>query len=131
MIGMRKEITLSAALAKLMPTARWSVRDNDYDKIEWYSDDIEKPSLEELLQTMEQLREEEPYTVLREVRDWYLRESDWTQGADIRALRGPEWCTAWDNYRQKLRDMTTDFTPYFEGDSPEIFGVTLPEKPSA
>ena len=129
MIGMRKQINLSAALVALVPKAMWSIRDNDYEKLEWYSEDFEKPSLEELEAKVEELRIDEPYAVLREVRDWYLRESDWTQSADIRAIRGVDWCTAWDNYRQELRDLTTTCTPYFEDDSPNIMGVTFPEKP--
>jgi hypothetical protein len=44
--------------------------------------------------------------VVRDVRNYLLQQSDWTQGADIRALRGPEWCAAWDQYRQALRNIT-------------------------
>jgi hypothetical protein len=131
MIGMRKEINISSALAILAPKAMWSIRDNDYEKLEWHSEDFEKPSLEELEAKVEELLLDEPYAVLREVRDWYLRESDWSQSADIRAIRGTEWCDAWDTYRQELRDLTTTSTPYFEGDSPNIMGVDFPEKPTA
>ena len=131
MIGMRRDINLSSALAILAPKAMWSIRDNDYEKIEWYSEDFEKPTKEALEAKVQELLLDEPYAVLREVRDWYLKESDWTQSADVRAIRGPEWCAAWDSYRQELRDLTTTFTPYFEGDSPNIMGVTFPEKPTA
>lgn len=131
MIGMRKQIDFSAALVALTPKAMWSIRDNDYEKIEWFSEDLEKPSKAALEAKVQELLLNEPYAVLREVRDWYLKESDWTQSADIRAIRGAEWCAAWDSYRQELRDLTTTFTPYFEGDSPNIMGVTFPEKPSA
>jgi hypothetical protein len=129
MIGMRKQIDFTAALMVLAPKAMWSIRDDDYEKLEWYSEDFEKPSKGALEAKVEELRIDEPYAVLREVRDWYLRESDWTQSADIRAIRGAEWCAAWDAYRQELRDLTTTCTPYFEGDSPNILGVTFPEKP--
>tara|TARA_B110000503_G_scaffold143761_1_gene248168 strand:- start:4134 stop:4529 length:396 start_codon:yes stop_codon:yes gene_type:complete len=131
MIGMRKQIDFSAALVALTPKAMWSIRDNDYEKIEWFSEDLEKPSKAALEAKVQELLLNEPYAVLREIRDWYLKESDWTQSADIRAIRGAEWCAAWDSYRQELRDLTTTFTPYFEGDSPNIMGVTFPEKPSA
>ena len=113
------------------PNAKWAIRDNDYEKLEWYSDDIAKPSKEVLEAAVEQLRIDEPYIVLREIRDWYLKESDWTQGADIRSIRGADWCSAWDSYRQELRDMTETCTPYFEGDSPSVMGVNFPEKPTA
>ena len=128
---MRKEINLSAALVILAPKAMWSIRDNDYEKLEWYSEDFEKPSKEELEAKVQELLIDEPYIVLREIRDWYLRESDWTQSADIRAIRGADWCTAWDSYRQELRDLTSTCTPYFEGDSPNVMGVIFPEKPPA
>lgn len=131
MIGMRKQINLTAALVVLVPKAMWSIKDDDYEQLEWHSEDFEKPSLEALEAKVEELRIDEPYAVLREVRDWYLRESDWTQSADVRAIRGAEWCAAWDAYRQELRDLTTTSTPYFEGDSPNILGVTFPEKPTA
>jgi hypothetical protein len=131
MIGMRRDINLSAAMVALAPKAMWSMRDNDYEKLEWFSEYIEKPSKEALEAKVQELLLDEPYAVLREVRDWYLKESDWTQSADIRTIRGAEWCAAWDTYRQELRDLTTTFTPYFEGDSPNIMGVTFPEKPAS
>jgi hypothetical protein len=131
MIGMRRDINVNAALSKLAPNAQWAVRDEDYDQIEWYSEEVEQPSREQVEQMIAQLREEEPMNALREIRDWYLKESDWTQGADIRAIRGPEWCQAWDTYRQELRDLTKTQTPYFEDDSPIIMGITFPEKPQA
>ena len=131
MIGMRKHIDISSALVALAPKAMWSIKDNDYDKLEWFNEDIEKPSKEALEAKVQELLLNEPYAVLREVRDWYLKESDWTQSADIRSIRGAEWCAAWDSYRQELRDLTTTFTPYFEGDSPNIMGVTFPEKPAS
>jgi hypothetical protein len=131
MIGMRKDINVSAALAKLVPDAQWAVRDEDYDQIEWYSENIEQPSRKEVEEMISQLRADEPMNALREIRDWYLKESDWTQGADIRAIRGKEWCQEWDDYRQELRDLTKTQTPYFEGDSPIIMGIIFPEKPKA
>jgi hypothetical protein len=131
MIGMRKEIGVAAALVKLVPHSQWAVRDDDYDKIEWYSEDTEQPSREEVERVIEELRIEEPYTVLREIRDFYLKESDWTQGADIRAIRGPEWCAAWDEYRQQLRDLPRTQTPYFEDNSPTVSGVVFPTKPAS
>ena len=131
MIGMRKEINLTSALVALVPNAMWSIRDNDYEKLEWHGDSSGKPTREVLEAKVQELLLDEPYAVLREVRDWYLRESDWTQSADIRAIRGPVWCAAWDSYRQELRDLTTTCTPYFEGDSLGVMGVTFPKKPKA
>ena len=48
MIGMRKQINLTAALVVLVPKAMWSIKDDDYEQLEWHSEDFEKPSLEAL-----------------------------------------------------------------------------------
>jgi hypothetical protein len=34
----------SLALAHLLPNAQWAMDDNDYDSIQWFSDDIAKPT---------------------------------------------------------------------------------------
>lgn len=128
---MRKFIGVAEALQALAGDAQWVVRDNDYDQIEWHSDNIEQPSREVIEAKVAELQAAAPMNAVREIRDWYLQACDWTQGADIRAIRGPEWCAAWDNYRQQLRDITSSgIEPYF-GDMDEILGVTFPEKPSA
>lgn len=127
---MKKDTGITAALSELAPEARWVVRDNDYNQIEWYSDDIEKPSFEAVQAKMEELEARAPMDSVRDIRNWYLRESDWTQGADIRALRGEEWCAAWDSYRQTLRDITeSGIEPWFS-ELGVLEGVTLPEKPA-
>jgi hypothetical protein len=42
---------------------------------------------------------------IRTKRDQLLRESDWTQMADVQQLRSQEWKDIWANYRQELRDV--------------------------
>jgi len=42
---------------------------------------------------------------IRNKRDQLLRESDWTQMADVQQLRSQEWKDNWANYRQELRDV--------------------------
>jgi len=42
---------------------------------------------------------------IREQRNNILRDCDWTQLADIREVNTPEWCKAWVDYRQRLRDL--------------------------
>lgn len=130
MIGMRRQNDISDALIALAPGASWTIRDNDYEKIEWYSENIQKPTKEEIDNKIVELIAEEPYTVLREIRDWYLQQCDWTQAQDVRALKGQEWCQAWDTYRQELRDLPNNVSnPYFDENN-NIVGVTFPEKPS-
>ena len=127
---MKKHIGVAEAIAALEPNSKWVVRNDSYDEIEWHSEDIEQPSKEDVEAKIAEMQLEAPMNAVREIRDWYLQACDWTQAQDIRGIRGVEWCAAWDEYRQKLRDITTsDIEPYF-GDMEEILGVTFPEKPS-
>jgi hypothetical protein len=128
MIGMKKYSGLSSALSAAYPSAQWSMRDEDYDQLEWYSTDIEKPTREELEAKLQELLDGEPLDCLRDVRNWMLQQTDWTQSQDIRAIRGAEWCTAWDEYRQALRDMTNNASPYFD-DFNQIVGIEWPTRP--
>jgi hypothetical protein len=130
MLGMRKNIGVSDALSQLRPGSQWSVRDEDYDQIDWLSEDIEKPTREEVEQKIKELKDNEGMTAVREIRDWYLQQSDWTQGQDIRLIRGEHWCQSWDEYRQKLRDITSSrINPYFD-EYDILHGVVWPEKPN-
>lgn len=131
MIGMKRDTTIAAALQELAGTAQWVVRDNDYNQIEWHSEDIPQPTLEEVEAKMAELEASAPMDAVRDIRNWYLKESDWTQSADIRSIRGEEWCLAWDTYRQQLRDITeTGINPMFN-DLGVLEGVNFPEKPAA
>lgn len=56
----------------------------------------------------------------RELRNNLLRESDWTEFPSVRVTRSEEWASAWDKYRQELRDMTNVEHPTM---------VQFPEKP--
>lgn len=128
---MKRDTTIAAALQELAPNAQWVVRDNSYDQIEWHSEDIPQPTLEEVEAKMAELEASAPMDAVRDIRNWYLKESDWTQSADIRAIRGEEWCAAWDLYRQQLRDITeSGLTPSFN-DMGVLEGVTFPEKPAS
>lgn len=132
MIGMRRHIGIAEALISLRPNAEFAVRDDSYDNIEWHSTNQTMPSKEEIEIEIENLKQQEPMRVLREIRDWYLKNTDWTQGVDIRALRGQEWCNSWDFYRQQLRDITINQTPYFENDFVmHLSGIVWPEQPNS
>jgi hypothetical protein len=130
MIGMRKMIGIPEALNILAPGANWVVRDNSYEGIDWQSEDIGLPSQEAVEEKIAYLESIEAITVIREIRDWYLQQCDWTQAQDVRSIKGEEWCRQWDEYRQTLRDLpgnTVD--PYFD-EFDRIQNVTFPEKPS-
>jgi hypothetical protein len=129
MIGMKRVYTLAEAIGALRPGSRWAIRDNDYSKLEWFSNDS-PPPLEELEVKIIELEADEPNRVIREIRDWYLKDCDWTQVQDLRALRGSEWCAAWDNYRQQLRDLpSSGITPYFD-EMNMIQGIVWPSRPN-
>jgi hypothetical protein len=130
MIGMRKNIGVTEALLKLRPQAQFAVRDDDYDKIEWHSDDVEQPTREEVEAAIEELKQDEPMENLRQIRDWLLRESDWTQGYDIRQVRGEDWCAEWDAYRQQLRDITEAGFDLSFNEMDVLIGFELPVPPS-
>jgi hypothetical protein len=129
MIGMKRNWSIAEALGQMRPSAQWVLRGDSYEGLEWFSTDSEPPALDEIEAKRAELIAAEPMRNLREIRDWYLAQSDWTQGADIRALRGPEWCAEWDAYRQALRDMPATNEPYFD-ERDMIQGFTVPTKPS-
>lgn len=132
MIGMRRKGGVTDALVRLRPGAQFIVRNDSYDEVEWHSQDMTIPTREDVESMVAQIDAEEPMRCLREIRDWYLTRSDWTQGYDIRQLRGPEWCAAWDAYRQALRDLPLNSSPYFSDDSDMIIrGVEWPTQPPA
>lgn len=43
--------------------------------------------------------------LLRNMRNTLLTDCDWTQLADIQAIKSEEWILAWKQYRQDLRDL--------------------------
>jgi hypothetical protein len=131
MIGMQLNVGVAEALLAICPGAQFAVRDDDYDKIEWHSDDIELPSREEVEAKIVELRAEAPMNSLRQIRNFLLTESDWSQGQDIRAIRGEEWCEEWDSYRQELRDLTNAGFDLSFDEMGILQGFILPEKPTA
>jgi hypothetical protein len=131
MIGMQKMVGVSEALVAIAPHAQFAVYDNDYDKIQWFSEDIPQPSRQEVEQKIEELTIDAPLNSLREIRNWLLQESDWTQGQDIRSIRGPEWCAMWDDYRQQLRNITNANFDLSFNEMGVLEGFVLPEKPES
>lgn len=78
----------------------------------------------------ENLSREMFITMLRNVRNNKLTESDWTQLVDIQQLRNEEWKTAWFNYRQILRDLPEVYTNYPYESVVSIEEVVWPEQPN-
>ncbi len=69
-------------------------------------------------------------TILRNIRNNKLTESDWTQLVDIQQLRTEEWKTAWFNYRQNLRDLPEVYMNYPYESVVSVEGVVWPEQPN-
>ena len=117
---------IPAALQALKPGSEWILRGNDYSGIEWL-DSEQKPTKTEVADKIAELDASEPMRLLREERFRLLLECDWTQGADVpNSIK-----TAWQTYRQALRDLPASSSPqldsYYDLD---LTSVTWPTKPS-
>lgn len=62
--------------------------------------------------------------LLRAKRDLLLRESDWTMMGDVTKTKSLEWVTAWETYRQSLRDFPSQFS-FNETDTPIDFKAVI------
>ena len=118
---------ISTALGELMPTSSYGIRDEDYSKIEWMDSSNSLPSLDAINAKIAELDAAEPMRLLREERFRRLSECDWTQGADVpNSIK-----TAWQTYRQQLRDLPASASPkldeFYELD---LSSVTWPTEPS-
>ena len=98
-------LRVSDAIREFYPKAIFSMStDYDYEHLTWLSEDIPKPTKEELLEKVEQLRVERPLKDLRIERDTLLTQTDkyvipdWPHAS-------VETANAWVTYRQALRDI--------------------------
>jgi hypothetical protein len=100
---------LTNAIQILFPNTSWKMIDNDYETLEWFSFEIEKPSLETLQQKLLELNEKEPMNLLRQERNKRLQECDWiTLRAYSQQLPVPP---EWSSYMQALRDLPNNSSP--------------------
>ena len=118
---------ISTALGELMPTSSFGITDEDYSSIQWMDSSNPLPSIDVINAKITELDAAEPMRLLREERFRLLAECDWTQGADVpNSIK-----TAWQTYRQQLRDLPATSSPKLD----EIYeldlsSVTWPTKPS-
>ena len=118
---------ISTALGELMPTSSFGITDEDYSSIVWMDSSNSLPSIDVINAKITELDAAEPMRLLREERFRLLAECDWTQGADVpNSIK-----TAWQTYRQQLRDLPASSSPKLD----EIYeldlsSVTWPTKPS-
>jgi len=53
-----EKITIHQAISSLLPGAEFSIRDNDYDQIDWWDEVYQQPSREEVETKVEELKAE-------------------------------------------------------------------------
>ena len=118
---------ISYAISVLKPGADWILRGEEYSGLEW-SDSVQtKPTETEINNKISELDAAEPMRLLREERFRLLSECDWTQGADVpNSIK-----TAWQTYRQALRDLPASASPKLDSNYDLDFtSVTWPTEPS-
>lgn len=118
---------ISTALSELMPTSPFGITDDDYSTIQWMDSGNSLPSIDVINAKIVELDTAEPMRLLRIERNNRLVKCDWTQGADVpNSIK-----TAWQTYRQQLRDLPASASPkldeFYELD---LSSVTWPTEPS-
>jgi len=115
---------ISQALVSLAPGAEWAMNGNDYNQLQWFSEDIPKPTILEVEAKIAELRAAEPMRLLRVERDRLIAETDWWVLPD-RTPTSEQLA-----YRQALRDLPSTASPVLDPTTRlGISGVTWPIKP--
>lgn len=118
------EKKLIHAIVECRPGAEWNLVGNDFDNIEWLSNDIEKPTKEEVNNKLAELIEQEPSRLLRIKRNQLLEETDWWALSDIPITEDRK------KYRQQLRDLPSKAAPVLNNDYElDESSVNWPVKP--
>jgi hypothetical protein len=120
---------ISHALKALEPNAKWVVRDDDYDQIEWLSPEITKPNWNQIEAKINELKQIQAMKFLRDERDRLLKETDWIV---IKCQEsGDPIPDQWKKYRQELRDLPLTSNPIIDGNMAPIYvnNVDWPTKP--
>jgi len=112
------------AVQELRPGAIWSCNAEDYNQLDWFSDDISKPTILEIEAKIAELKAAEPMRLLRVERDRLIAETDWWVLPD-RTPTSEQLA-----YRQALRDLPSTAAPVLDPTTRlGISGVTWPIKP--
>ena len=121
------EYTVADALSRLRPGAHYIVLGDDLSNIEWKDNSYTIPTETEINNKISELDAAEPMRLLREERFRLLSECDWTQGADVpNSIK-----TAWQTYRQALRDLPASASPKLDSNYDlDLTSVTWPTEPS-
>ena len=119
--------TISDVITILRPDSSWNLTGTEYSGLEWLDSGATKPTETEINNKISELDSAEAMRLLREERFRLLSECDWTQGADVpNSIK-----TAWQTYRQALRDLPASSSPKLDSNYDlDLTSVTWPTKPS-
>ena len=119
--------TISDVITILRPDSSWNLTGTEYSGLEWLDSGATKPTETEINNKISELDSAEAMRLLREERFRLLSECDWTQGADVpNSIK-----TAWQTYRQALRDLPVTASPSLDSNGDlDLTSVTWPTKPS-
>ena len=121
---------IPSALKALRPNAQWHMIGTEYSNIHWDDETQTKPTEEEVINKIEELKKSEPFRLLRVIRNKLIAETDWTQlkDIDLDIIRERNW----KNYRQALRDLPAKSNPKLnEYGRLDMKSVSWPDKPSS
>ena len=126
------KLTRVEALKSLKPNSEWAwdwdgeTDTRDYNKLNWL-DSGTKPTEAEIDTELSRLKNEQPLSVLRKMRNILLEETDWTQCRDVTLSNDADWKT----YRQALRDLPSSSSPkLLDEGGLDPTSVNWPTKPS-
>jgi hypothetical protein len=79
-------ITIAHALYTLVPAAQWTLSDKEnYDTIQWFSDNIPQPTAEEIQAEIARLEAQAPLEVCKRQAKRLLADTDWSVLPDAAA----------------------------------------------
>ena len=122
---------MNEAVKALRPTAIFTTTGNTYADIIWHEqtdNSITKPTESEVNAKAAELEALEPYRLLREERDEYLKSCDWVV---IKAIEtGVAVPNDWKTYRQTLRDLPENVNPKLDANGDlDYTSFTWPDNP--
>jgi len=128
MIGHKRLNDVGRALQYLVPEAiKWSVRspstaldpEQDGVVIEYQEPYADAPTAQQIRDKIKELNDNEPMRCVKELRDKFLKDSDWTETPSLQTIKSAEWHAAWQAYRTGLRNLpnrmrANEWTPIFD-----------------
>jgi len=103
-------IEISSILAFGWPAASWSIKDEEYETLEWNdSNTSKKPTLKQIESKRKECEISVLWAEVRARRNVLLQESDFTQLVDVVESMQDSLIDEWMEYRRSLRDITDDY----------------------